>query len=33
MTEPLLSASDLHLSFGQTAALSGASVTVQPGEI
>jgi putative ABC transport system ATP-binding protein len=33
MTEPLLSASDLHLSFGQTAALSGASVEVQPGEV
>lgn len=33
MTEPLLSASDLHLSFGQTAALAGASVEVLPGEV
>lgn len=33
MTEPLMSASDLHLSFGQTAALSGASVEVLPGEV
>ncbi len=33
MTDPLLSATDLHLSFGETAALAGASVTVQPGEI
>ena len=33
MTEPLLFATDLHLSFGETAALAGASVTVQPGEI
>jgi len=33
MTDPLLSAADLHLSFGETAALAGASVSVQPGEI
>lgn len=33
MTEPLLSATDLHLSFGATTALDGASVTVQPGEV
>ena len=33
MTEPLLSATDLHLAFGQTTALAGASVTVRPGEI
>lgn len=33
MTEPLLSATDLHLSFGTTTALAGASVTVQPGEV
>lgn len=33
MTEPLLSAIDLHLSFGTTTALAGASVTVQPGEV
>ncbi len=33
MTDPLLSATDLHLSFGQTTALAGASVAVQPGEI
>ena len=33
MTAPLLSATGLHLSFGETAALAGASVTVQPGEI
>lgn len=33
MTEPLLSAHDLHLSFGDTAALAGASVEVRPGEV
>jgi putative ABC transport system ATP-binding protein len=33
MTEPLLSATDLHLDFGATAALAGASVVVRPGEI
>lgn len=33
MTEPLLSATDLHLLFGATTALDGASVTVQPGEV
>lgn len=33
MTEPLLSAIDLHLSFGETKALTGASVSVRPGEV
>lgn len=33
MTEPLLSATDLHLSFGETKALTGASVSVHPGEV
>lgn len=33
MTEPLLSATGLHLSFGATTALDGASVAVQPGEV
>jgi putative ABC transport system ATP-binding protein len=33
MTEPLLTADDLHLSFGTTAALAGASVEVRPGEV
>jgi putative ABC transport system ATP-binding protein len=33
MTEPLLSARDLRLSFGATTALVGASVDVAPGEV
>ena len=33
MTEPLLSATDLHQSFGETRALTGASVLVHPGEV
>ncbi|HWG97850.1 MAG TPA: ATP-binding cassette domain-containing protein, partial [Pilimelia sp.] len=33
MTEPLLSANDLHLSFGPTEALAGASLDVAPGEV
>jgi putative ABC transport system ATP-binding protein len=33
MTGPLLSATDLHLSFGETTALAGVSVSVQPGEV
>lgn len=33
MTEPLLSATDLHLSFGATTALAGASLDVAPGEV
>lgn len=33
MTEPLLSATDLHLSFGETDALTGASVSVHSGEV
>jgi putative ABC transport system ATP-binding protein len=33
MTEPLLTARDLHLSFGASPALAGASVDVAPGEI
>ncbi len=33
MTEPLLAALDLHLSFGPTKALAGASVQVRPGEV
>jgi putative ABC transport system ATP-binding protein len=33
MTEPLLSARDLRLSFGATTALAGASVDVSPGEV
>ena len=33
MTEPLLTARDLHLSFGATTALAGASVDVRPGEV
>ena len=33
MTAPLLSATDLHLSFGETPALAGVSVSVQPGEV
>jgi putative ABC transport system ATP-binding protein len=33
MTEPLLVAHDVHLSFGATAALAGASVQVRPGEV
>jgi putative ABC transport system ATP-binding protein len=33
MTEPLLVARDLHLSFGASVALSGASVQVRPGEV
>ena len=33
MTEPLLVAHDLHLSFGATTALTGASVQVRPGEV
>ncbi|HUR51698.1 MAG TPA: ABC transporter ATP-binding protein [Mycobacteriales bacterium] len=32
-TEPLLTAHDLHLSFGPSAALAGASVDVRPGEV
>jgi len=31
--EPILEARDLHLSFGETPALRGASVTIQPGEL
>lgn len=33
MTEPLLSATDLHLAFGETDALTGASVSVHSGEV
>jgi putative ABC transport system ATP-binding protein len=33
MTEPLLTTRDLHLSFGATTALAGASVDVRPGEV
>ncbi len=33
MTEPLLRAVDLHLSFGTSPALAGASVDVAPGEV
>ena len=33
MTEPLLTARDLHLSFGESTALSGASIDVAPGEV
>ncbi len=33
MTEPLLQAIDLHLSFGASTALAGASVDVLPGEV
>ncbi|HEU0100981.1 MAG TPA: ABC transporter ATP-binding protein [Mycobacteriales bacterium] len=33
MREPLLTATDLHLSFGQTRALAGASVQIRPGEV
>ena len=33
MTEPLLVAHDVHLAFGATAALAGASVAVRPGEV
>jgi putative ABC transport system ATP-binding protein len=33
MTEPLLRATDLHLSFGSSPALTGASLDVGPGEI
>ncbi|MCW2673572.1 MAG: macrolide transporter ATP-binding protein [Frankiales bacterium] len=33
MTEPLLTARDLHLSFGESAALTGASIDVAPGEV
>src|SRR4051812_25351717 len=33
MTEPLLTARDLHLSFGASPALTGASVEVAPGEV
>jgi putative ABC transport system ATP-binding protein len=33
MTEPLLTATDLHLSFGSSPALAGASVEVAPGEV
>ncbi|MCW2670315.1 MAG: hypothetical protein JWO27_2212 [Frankiales bacterium] len=33
MTEPLLTARDLHLSFGESSALSGASIDVAPGEV
>ena len=33
MTDPLLRADDLHLSFGPTRALAGASVDVRPGEV
>ena len=33
MTEPLLIAHDLHLSFGASPALTGASVDVRPGEV
>jgi putative ABC transport system ATP-binding protein len=33
MTEPLLVADDLHLAFGTTAALTGATVAVRPGEV
>jgi putative ABC transport system ATP-binding protein len=32
MTEPLISAADVHVSFGQTPALRGASVSVSSGE-
>ena len=31
--QPLLTATDLHLSFGPTVALSGASIDVRPGEV
>ncbi|MFN2539953.1 MAG: ABC transporter ATP-binding protein [Mycobacteriales bacterium] len=33
MTEPLLTARDLHLSFGPSKGLAGASVDVAPGEV
>ncbi len=33
MTEPLLSAHNLHLTFGSTVALAGAGVDVHPGEV
>lgn len=33
MTEPLLAATDLHLSFDETNVLTGASVSVHPGEV
>jgi putative ABC transport system ATP-binding protein len=33
VSDPLLVAADLHLSFGQTVALAGASVQVRPGEV
>ena len=33
MTDPLLTAHDLHLSFGTSPALAGASVEVRPGEV
>ena len=33
MTEPLLVAADLHLAFGRTRALSGATVAIRPGEV
>jgi len=33
MTEPMLCATDLHLAFGETKALTGASVSVRPGEV
>lgn len=33
MTEPLLIADDLHLSFGASPALTGASIAVRPGEV
>ncbi len=33
MSEPLLSATDVHLAFGQTHALSGATVAIRPGEV
>ncbi|HEY0486922.1 MAG TPA: ABC transporter ATP-binding protein [Mycobacteriales bacterium] len=33
MTDPLLIAEDLHLAFGSTRALAGASVEVAPGEV
>ena len=33
LAQPLLTATDLHLSFGATKALDGASVQVRPGEV
>jgi putative ABC transport system ATP-binding protein len=33
MTEPLLTATDVHLAFGSSPALTGASLAVRPGEV